>query len=246
MRIRLNVDQPDKQARAIEASGLFIRLGRDADCEIAIDPHAFPMVSGLHARIEPAGSGFVLVHVSQSNKTLVNDSAVENSVPLRAGDRVRLGITGPTVEILVIEPTGPAAPAPSSHGKTVQADYRQMALLRGTAQAKRFDIGPGGVIGRDVRAVQFHLDHPHVSRLHASLAVDRGRVFLRGSPGSETFIGSWPAGTASTGISSSAVVPTSSDTSSTGCPPTPWMMRQFRPLCSRFGAARAVCGRPRS
>lgn len=77
-----------------------VRLGRNAACEIAIDPLAFPMVSGLHARIEPAGPGFVLVHLSQSNKTLVNDSAVEGSVPVRAGDRVRLGITGPTLEIL--------------------------------------------------------------------------------------------------------------------------------------------------
>ncbi len=42
----------------------------------------------------------------------------------------------------------------------------------------RFLIGKGGVIGRDRRAVQFHLDHPHVSRLHASLAADKGRVVL--------------------------------------------------------------------
>jgi len=136
------------------------------------------VVSGLHAKIESSGSGFVLVHLSQSNKTLVNDSVVEGSVPVRAGDRVRLGITGPTIEILSIGPTSRAAPAPSSHAKTVQADYRQLALLRGTGQARRVDVGSGGVIGRDARAVQFHFDHPHVSRLHANVSVDRGTVFL--------------------------------------------------------------------
>jgi ABC transport system ATP-binding/permease protein len=51
-------------------------------------------------------------------------------------------------------------------------------LLRGSARAERFDIGPGGVIGRDAGTVQYHLDHQHVSRLHASLAVDGERVIL--------------------------------------------------------------------
>ncbi len=175
VRVRLRTGNAETTSNFV---GDVVRLGRNADCEIALDPLSFPTVSGVHARIEPAGPGFVLVHLSQSNKTFLNDSAVDGSVAIRAGDRVRLGLTGPTVEILAIEPTGRATPAPSSHGKTVQADYRQMALLRGTAQARRFEIGSGGVIGRDVRSVQFHLDHPHVSRLHASLAADRGRVFL--------------------------------------------------------------------
>ena len=162
-----------------ESIGDVVRLGRNADCEIALDALAFPMVSGLHAKIEPAGSGFVLVHLSQSNKTLLNGSAIEGSATVRPGDKVRLGVTGPTIEILAMEPTARAGPAPSSHGKTVQADYRQMALLRGTAQARRFDIGKGGVIGRDARAVQFHLDHPHVSRLHASLGERSHSKYLR-------------------------------------------------------------------
>jgi ABC transport system ATP-binding/permease protein len=166
-------------ATTSESLGDVVRLGRNPDCEIAVDPISFPMVSGIHARIEPAGPGFVLVHLSESNQTLVNDSAVRGLVPVRAGDRVRLGTTGPTVEILAIESTRLIAlAAASGHGNTVQADFRQMAMLRGSALARRFEIGSGGVIGRDVRAVQYHLEHPHVSRLHASLAVDRGRVFL--------------------------------------------------------------------
>jgi ABC-type multidrug transport system ATPase subunit/pSer/pThr/pTyr-binding forkhead associated (FHA) protein len=136
------------------------------------------MVSGVHARIESSASGFVIVHVSQTNKTFINGSTVEGSAPVRAGDRVRLGLTGPTVEILAIEPVGSSVAVAPNRGLTVQADYRQMALLRGTAGAMRFVVGAGGVIGRDARAVQFHLDHPHVSRLHASLAADRGQLFL--------------------------------------------------------------------
>ncbi len=90
-------------ATTSESRGDIVRLGRNPDCEIAIDPLEFPMVSGLHARIDPAGPGFVLVHLSQSNKTLVNDTVVAGSIPIRSRDRIRLGTTGPTVEILDIE-----------------------------------------------------------------------------------------------------------------------------------------------
>jgi hypothetical protein len=175
VRVRLGTGNT---ATTSESLGDVVRLGRNPDCEIAVDPLAFPMVSGLHARIEAAGPGFVLVHLSQSNRTLVNGSDIEGSVPVRAGDRVRLGITVPIVEILAIESTGHAALADApGHGNTVEADFRQMAMLRGTAGARRFEIGAGGVIGRDVRAVQYHLDHAHVSRLHINLVV-RPREFV--------------------------------------------------------------------
>jgi ABC transport system ATP-binding/permease protein len=177
--VRVRLSSGDA-ATASESCGDIVRLGRNPDCEIAIDPIAFPMVSGFHAQIESKGRGFVLVHLSQSNKTLVNDSAVDGPVPVRAGDRIRLGITGPAFEILSIASAGAdgaAAPVPD-FGSTVQADTRQMAFLRGTAQSRRFEIGSGGVIGRDEHLVQFHLDHAHVSRRHASLGVDRGRVIL--------------------------------------------------------------------
>ena len=106
-----------------ESFGDVVRLGRLPDCEITIDPVAFPMVSGVHARIESLGRGFVLVHLSASNKTFVNDAAVSGSIPIRAGDRVRLGNTGPFIEILAIESSrhwarGPRRP----HGSRPWAD----------------------------------------------------------------------------------------------------------------------------
>ena len=53
-----------------------------------------------------------------------------------------------------------------------------MALLRGTQGAQRISIGKGGVIGRNAKSAQFHLDHPHVSGRHANLVVDGQRVTL--------------------------------------------------------------------
>lgn len=82
-------------------------------------------------------------------------------------------------------PTKPAKPASSpaiapkeSAGKTVIASDAHFALFRGSAQAEQFAIGSGGVLGREAGKVQFLLDHPHVSRRHASLKVSSGRVVL--------------------------------------------------------------------
>jgi len=179
MRVRVQLDQPDGQAKNVDASGESIRLGRDAGCEITVDPISFPKVSGVHARIELSREGFVLVHLSRSNKTFVNDAPIDGRIPVRAGDRVRLGITGPTITILALELAAHSSPAPGDEfGQTVQADVRHLALLRGTAQADRFALDNGGVIGRNAGVVKYLLDHPHVSGLHASLVVDGGRVVL--------------------------------------------------------------------
>jgi len=146
-----------------EVTGDTIRLGRNPDSEIAFDPAIHAKVSGDHARIEPAVNGFALVHLSRSNKTLLNDQPVETSAPVKVGDRIRLGFTGP---ILLVELLDDPAPDFSS---TVQADEHHFALLRGTAAANRFTVGDGGVIGRDSTAAKFVLDHPLVSRAHAKI-----------------------------------------------------------------------------
>ena len=144
-----------------------IRLGRDASCEINVDPVANPTVSGLHARIGGSDAS-VLIHVSRSNKTLLNDAVVETTSPVKAGDRIKLGYTGPTIELLSIEAAALApAAASDGSGRTVQADARHLALLRGTQGTKRIDIGKGGVIGRDSQS-------PVSTRSPACLALSRG------------------------------------------------------------------------
>ena len=178
MLVRLRVDQSGGPAKTLEVAGDPVRLGRGAECEVAVDPIAFPKVSGLHARIESTAQGFVLVHLSQNNRTLLNDTPIDSTSPVKVGDRIRLGFTGPAIEILAIEPVLQDGPLSRDFSSTVQADPRHLALLRGTGRTDRFALGTGGVIGRDAAVVQYHLDHPHVSRLHASLAVDGERVVL--------------------------------------------------------------------
>jgi ABC-type multidrug transport system ATPase subunit len=181
--MRFRIHNPDGHASETTATTRTIRLGRDPACEIAFPADACPMVSGRHARIERSATSCVLTPLSQSNQTLLNDQPVEGPVPVKVGDRIRLGVTGPTVEIIAIPLTESAPstgrPEPAGgFGATVQAGPQHLALLRGSASAERMEIGQGGVIGRGPGQVEFVLDHPHVSRRHARLTVDAGRALL--------------------------------------------------------------------
>jgi ABC transport system ATP-binding/permease protein len=174
MRLACRLIFPDGHTKTYDVEGPCIRLGRESSCEIAFDPVVCPGVSGQHARLDARNGGFVLVHVSRSNKTLLNDSIVEKTVPVKAGDRLKLGYNGPTIELIAIKAR---SESPEDSGKTLQADARDLALLRGTLGAKRIEIGEGGVIGRDPH-VEFPLNHPHVSGSHARLTTKRGRVSI--------------------------------------------------------------------
>src|SRR4051812_13133452 len=110
--MRLRITAPDGGTSEREVTAGTVRLGRDPACEVPFDQDAFPMVSGRHARIALTASGYVLTPLSQSNKTLLNNQPVESSVPVKAGDRIRLGVTGPTIEVVAdIVPTKPPSAA---------------------------------------------------------------------------------------------------------------------------------------
>lgn len=184
--MRLRILAPDGNASERVVTAPVIRLGRDSACEVAFDPDRCPMVSGRHARIERTATGYVLTALSQSNKTLLNGQAIEGSVAVKAGDRIRLGVTGPTVEIVAVPPPSAEKPGPApkpvdptgEYGATAQAGPQHLALLRGSRGIVRMPIGTGGVIGRAAGQVEFVLDHPHVSRRHARLTTTDGRVLL--------------------------------------------------------------------
>lgn len=180
--MHLRIIAPDGSCSEKVIAAAVIRLGRDPACEVAFDAAVYPKVSGEHARIERTSAGLILTPRSQSNKTLLNDHPIAEPEALKIGDRIRLGFTGPTVEVVSESPAPTTSPqckqGSEEYGATVQADARHLNLLRGSLAAERFEVGGGGIIGRERAAVQFFLDHPHVSRRHASLTVDAGQVVL--------------------------------------------------------------------
>jgi pSer/pThr/pTyr-binding forkhead associated (FHA) protein len=100
-----------------------VRLGRNSDCEVAFDPATYPKVSGLHAQINRTSSGAALMHLSKSNKTLVNETPVDGMAMLQPGDRIRLGYTGPMIEFVSFDiPTAALAPVAARRPKPISKD----------------------------------------------------------------------------------------------------------------------------
>jgi pSer/pThr/pTyr-binding forkhead associated (FHA) protein len=60
-------------------------VGRDEDADIRVDE---PLVSRAHARIEPRGTGYVVLDLGSTNKTRVNGDVVAER-DLAHGDEIR-------------------------------------------------------------------------------------------------------------------------------------------------------------
>lgn len=102
MKLTLRVALPDGGSELQFVTGRLIRVGRIPGCEVILDAVAFPMVSGVHVELDMTKDGLRLTPLSRTNKTLVNDVDVAEPVLLWPGDRIRLGKTGPAVEIVSI------------------------------------------------------------------------------------------------------------------------------------------------
>lgn len=80
-------------------AGPVVEIGRDPACELPLSGDAAAGVSFRHARIELTPAGAFLTDLNSSNGTLLNDTRIHQRVPLRHGDRVQLGYTGPVLEV---------------------------------------------------------------------------------------------------------------------------------------------------
>ena len=175
--MRLRIVHPDGATAEQTITAAVVRLGRDPVCEVAFDSDTCRMVSGRHARIEATATGCSSTPLSQTNRTLLNDVAIDGTVTVKEGDRIRLGVSGPSVEFVAITPL-PAVKADDTgdFGATVQAGPQHRALLRVSAGVERMPVGKGGIIGRSAEHADFVFDHAQVSRRHARLTVDSGVV----------------------------------------------------------------------
>lgn len=187
--MKLRIVEPDDRTRDLKVDARVVRLGRDPACEVAFDPAKFAMISGLHAELRRDHTTVRLVHRSRSNRTLLNDTPIEREAVVRAGDRIRLGFTGPTVVIVELpadsegERSAPVVAAARSLALDSDAGATRMVanakeLLSGSKMVAGFEVGDGGVFGRDSALARYRLDHPHVSRAHARLIVRASGVFL--------------------------------------------------------------------
>lgn len=102
-----------------------IELGRDGSCQVRFD-ESFETVSRKHAAIVREGDNWKLIHLSQSNPTLVNGNIINGSYYLQTGDEIQLSVGGPRLGFIV--PQGKQA-LTSSIGLTERMNlFRKQAL----------------------------------------------------------------------------------------------------------------------
>lgn len=102
-----------------------VELGRASSCQIRFD-ESFETVSRRHAAIVRDGEHWKLVHLSQSNPTLVNGNPINGSYYLQTGDEIQLSVGGPRLGFIV--PQGRQA-LTSSIGLTERMNlFRKQAL----------------------------------------------------------------------------------------------------------------------
>jgi pSer/pThr/pTyr-binding forkhead associated (FHA) protein len=110
MKIRLQVAIPQGQPFAFEHPGPTCHVGRDPAAELAL--HNAESVSWRHARIDLGKDGAWITDLGSSNGTFVNGKRLDRRGPLKAGDQVQLGQTGPRLAVTELD-TGGRAPAPA-------------------------------------------------------------------------------------------------------------------------------------
>ena len=102
-----------------------IELGRDASCQVRFD-ESFETVSRKHAAIVRDGNNWQLIHLSNSNPTLVNGRPIQGSYYLQSGDEIQLSVGGPRLGF--IQPQGKQGLTSSIKLSERMNLFRQQAL----------------------------------------------------------------------------------------------------------------------
>jgi hypothetical protein len=88
-RALLRITEPGGRQRSVALDGRTMRIGRAAECEIALDD---PQVSRQHARLQSRNGVLLLADAGSTNGTRVNGQRIRE-VALGVGDRIEVGGT---------------------------------------------------------------------------------------------------------------------------------------------------------
>ncbi|PYO62465.1 MAG: hypothetical protein DMD28_05145 [Gemmatimonadetes bacterium] len=165
--------------RSIEAREPVVRLGRDPGSTIVFSGDEANVVSARHAEVRHTSGGWHLVDLGSRNGTLVNGARVTGAVPLKVGDKISLGDSGPKLTVAAV--TEEVAPTVAEHPAIEMRAYA-VSLLHAATGGRYEGRGTRIRLGRG-RECEIQLAgeaEAIVSRVHAELTIGQsGGLMIR-------------------------------------------------------------------
>ena len=172
------VDSSRPGQPATEAHQSPVRIGREPGSTILFSGDAAKVVSTRHAEIRFEGGSWAVADLGSRNGTYLNGRRLSAAAPVKVGDTIRLGESGPELRIAAVaegsEPTLAEHPV-RAYGVTLLA---AASGKRYEARGTRIRMGRGSEC--EVQPVEAGQGETIVSRVHAELMVGpSGGLVLR-------------------------------------------------------------------
>jgi len=160
-----------------ESSGATLRVGRDPDSSVVVRGEAARVASVRHAELRFENGSWLLTDLSSKNGTFLNGKRVSTATPVKQGDLIRLGESGPEYRVATIgdELEETLAERPGLQLPPREAEQRAYGVtLLVTATGKRFEARGTRIRlgrGRECEVQPVDTSDTTVSRVHAELTV---------------------------------------------------------------------------
>lgn len=149
-----------------------VRIGRDPDSTIVVRGDAAKVVSTRHVEVRSEGGAWLVTDLGSRNGTYLNGQRVAASSPLKPGDVIRLGESGPAYQVAAVEENPPATLA-EQPARPAEVRAYGVTLLA-TSTGKRFEARGTRIRmgrGRECEVQPVETSDTIVSRVHAELTV---------------------------------------------------------------------------
>jgi S1-C subfamily serine protease len=124
MTVELRVLGGARRGTVVRSDKPVVRLGRQADCDVQLDPSDDLEVSARHAEVLLANGAYLVRDAGSTNGTFVNGVRIAGERLLRDGDVIGLGSTGPSVQVQIVG----AVPRPRHRGALIATAMLAMGL----------------------------------------------------------------------------------------------------------------------
>jgi hypothetical protein len=148
-----------------------IRIGRDASCDVHLPTTEFPSVSRVHAVLEMVDGVLQLTDPGSANGILVNGERLTAHTVV-SGDRIRLGVNGPELEITLVQVAVTPSVRPPAAADEQWAGSQRTRVFEAAAPA------PPAPEATSIRSISELM--PAAARQSDARASDATRIFSAG------------------------------------------------------------------